>query len=71
MPAKHRRPATPIQQQIKPVLKPIVEPVLERLDRHEQLLDELKASLDIQFKRTAALQVQLDRILAAVAKTRA
>ena len=71
MPAK-RRPATPSPQNlppllkpiVKPLLKPVVEPVLERLDRHEELLSEIKAALEIQFKRTAELQAQLDRITA-------
>ena len=69
MPAK-RRPASPSPEElapllkpiIKPLLKPVVEPVLQRLDRHEELLTEMKAALDIQFKRTAEVQAQLDRI---------
>ena len=70
MPAK-RRPATPSPQDlapllrpiVKPLLKPVVEPVLDRLDRHEELLTEMKAELEIQFKRTAEVQAQLDRIV--------
>ena len=69
MPAK-RRPPTPSPQDlapllkpiVKPLLRPVVEPVLERLDRHEELLTDMKAALEIQFKRTAEVQAQLDRI---------
>jgi len=59
-----------IKPLIKPLLKPVVEPVLSRLDRHEQLLEEVKAALDVQFKRTAAIQAQLDQLLAAIARGR-
>ena len=75
-----KRPRTPppsrdvirplIKPLIKPLLKPVVEPVLARLDRHEGLLREMKEALDVQFKRTAAVQAQLDQILAAIAKAR-
>jgi hypothetical protein len=69
MPVK-RRPASPSPEDlapllkpiVKPLLKPVVEPVLQRLDRHEQLLTEMREALDIQFKRTAEVQAQLDRI---------
>ena len=66
MPSK--RPA-PSLQQIKPLVEPLVEPVLERLDRHEELLRELREALEIQFKRTAEVQAQLDRITAMLAKS--
>lgn len=55
---------------IKPLLEPVVEPVLERLDRNEKLLLELKAALDIQFRRTAQIQAQLDGLVARFAKRR-
>ena len=55
---------------LKPLLEPVVEPVLERLDRHEELLAELRSALDTQFKRTAAIQAQLDQVLAALSKIR-
>jgi hypothetical protein len=45
-------------------MKPLVEPVVARLDRHEQLLLDLKSALDIQFKRIAAIQAQLDHLIA-------
>ena len=51
---------------LKPVLKPIIEPVVERLDRHENLLHELKNSLDVQFQRIAALQAQMDHLVASI-----
>ena len=37
-------------------IQPLVEPVLERLDRHEELLTELKGVLEVQVKRTADVQ---------------
>ena len=68
-PAKEIAPV--LKPLIKPLLKPVVESVLSRLDRHEALLQELKDALDIQFKRTAEIQGQLDRLLRAIAKERA
>jgi len=62
--------AAPSLQQIKPLIEPLVEPVLERLDRHEELLTELKQALEIQFKRTADVQAQLDKITAMLSKSR-
>ena len=64
MPAKKRPAPTISLARLKPLLKPVVEPVLTRLDRTERLLVEMKAALDIQFQRTAAIQAQLDRIAA-------
>lgn len=55
---------------IKPLLEPVVEPVLERLARTEELLQELKVALDIQFKRTAQIQAQLDMLVARLGKQR-
>ena len=49
---------------LRPVLKPIIEPVVVRLDKHEDLLHEVKAALDVQFQRIAALQAQMDHLLA-------
>jgi hypothetical protein len=49
---------------LRPLLKPAVEPVIERLDRHEKLLAEVKAALDVQFKRTAEIQARLDILIA-------
>jgi hypothetical protein len=75
MPSKQSRaPVVPsikeIVRIVKALLEPVVEPVLSRLDRHEQLLEELKAALDIQFKRTAQIQAQLDHLIAELAKRR-
>ena len=53
---------------IKPLIAPAVRPVLTRLDRHEALLHELKAALDVQFKRTADIQAQLDQLLGRLGK---
>ena len=44
------------------MVKPVVQPVLKRLDRHEELLTELRDALRVQFERIAQMQVQLDRI---------
>ena len=76
MPPAKRRPRTPSRakpetkliEAIKPiipaVLKPVVSPVVERLDRHEQLLLDVKSALDVQFQRIADMQAQLDKLLA-------
>ena len=42
MPPKRPAPSAPSIQQIKPLIEPLVEPVLEKLDRHEELLTELR-----------------------------
>lgn len=68
MPSK-RRISRAAPAQIVPNIRPVVRPVLERLARNEKLLLELKASLDIQFKRTAQIQAQLDRLLARLARS--
>jgi hypothetical protein len=57
----------------------LVEPVLARLERQERLLKELTATqermlgevaakLDLQFRRTATIQAQLDRLIATLSK---
>lgn len=72
MPAKRNPPpavpVTRLKPLLKPLLKPVVEPVLDRLDRQEKLLQELKMALEVQFKRTAAIQAQLDQIVARLPK---
>jgi hypothetical protein len=67
---RSRAALTDIEPLIKPLLKPVVEPVIERLDRSEKLLRELKAALDIQFKRIAQIQAQLDILAASLDKRR-
>lgn len=64
---KIRRPpkSVPIRA-LTPVLKPIIQPVVVRLDKHEELLLEMKAALDVQFQRIAAMQAQMDHLLASV-----
>jgi len=61
------KPPQTILAALKPlipaVVKPVVEPVVDRLDRHEELLLSLKASLDVQFQRIAAIQAQIDTLL--------
>jgi hypothetical protein len=52
-------PTVPLAK-LRPLLKPVVDPVIERLDRTEKLVLEMKAALDVQFKRTAEIQAQLD-----------
>ena len=54
----------PIAAIIPPLVKPIVEPVVKRLDRHEQLLLEMKSALGVQFTRIADMQAQLDLLIA-------
>jgi hypothetical protein len=53
---------------LKPLVKPIVKPVLERLDKHEEILLGLRDALDVQFKRIAQIQAQLDQLIAAKAR---
>lgn len=57
-----------IKPLLRPLLEPVVEPVLERLARNEKLLSELKEALEIQFKRTAQIQAQLDVLIARLSK---
>lgn len=56
-----------IKPLIKPLIRPIVEPIVTtvqtRLDEHEELLRAMKDSLDIQFKRIAEMQAQIDQLL--------
>jgi hypothetical protein len=63
-----RKPAPSLLRAIKPlipvVVKPVVETVVSRLERHEQLLEDLKAALAVQFQRIAAMQAQLDQLVA-------
>ena len=66
---KRRSTDLPEDPDMAAVLEPLVEPVLERLDRHERILEELKTALDVQFKRTAAIQAQLDLLLATLKRS--
>jgi hypothetical protein len=65
---RSRLPVTVPVRVLKPVLKPIIEPIIEpvviRLDKHEELLLEVKSALNVQFTRIAALQAQMDHLLA-------
>ena len=73
-PKRQARPALPIHALapvLKPLIEPVVEPVLTRLDRVEKHLEEVKTALDVQFKRTAAIQAQLDHLITTLSKTRA
>ncbi len=45
--------------------------ILDRLDKHEQMLADLKDALDIQFKRIAEIQAQLDLLAARLSKDKA
>ena len=65
---KRRSPPVVSVTRLRPLLKPVVEPVIERLDRHERLLADMKAALDVQFKRTAEIQAQLDLLIARLAR---
>ncbi len=56
--------AAALKPLIPVVVKPVVQPVVARLDRHEELLRELKAALDVQFQRIASIQAQLDSLIA-------
>ena len=63
---KSRLPIAVPVRVLKPVLKPIIEPVVVRLDKHEELLHGVKAALDVQFQRIAALQAQMDHLIATI-----
>lgn len=67
--AKRTAPVVPLAK-LRPLLTPVVEPVIERLERTEKLLIEMKAALDVQFKRTAEIQAQLDVLVARFDKLR-
>ena len=41
----------------------------KRLDRHERILEELTTALIVQFQRTAAIQAQLDLLLATLKRS--
>ena len=49
----------------------LLQPVLTRLERHESLLEEIRQSLQIQFRRTAEVQAQLDKLIRQTDKDRA
>jgi hypothetical protein len=70
MAAVKRTPGVVPVEKLRPLLKPVVEPVIERLERTENLLIEMKAALDVQFKRTAEIQAQLDVLVARFDKLR-
>ena len=57
-------PILALKPALKPVIKPLIEPVVLRLDKHEDLLFELKTALDVQFRRIAAMQAQMDHLIA-------
>lgn len=66
-----RRPiaAVPVEE-LAPAFEPVIEPVVERLGRLEKVVLDIREALDVQFKRTAAMQAQLDRLLAEITKLR-
>lgn len=66
---KRTPPVVPLAK-LRPLFRPIVEPVIERLERTEKLLQEMKAALDVQFKRTAEIQAQLDILVTRLGKER-
>ena len=70
MRTKKRRQSRPaaVLDELAPLLKPVVAPVLSQLDRHAEMLDEIREALQVQFKRTAQIQAQLDKLIATVAK---
>src|SRR5687768_6325619 len=58
-----KRPRPPPVPPVQRLLRPLVEPALARLDRHERLLEELQAAMDVQFKRSGscAIRARTDR----------
>ena len=70
VPTRQRSMVSVPLEQLAPALKPALDPVVDRLDSLEKTVLEIRGALDVQFKRTAAIQAQLDRLLAELAKSR-
>lgn len=70
VPTKRRPIAAVPVEELAPVLKPVLKPVVHRLDRLEKTVLEMREALEVQFKRTAAIQGQLDRLLAEITRAR-
>jgi hypothetical protein len=50
------------RRSVRPVVAAVVQPVAKRLSRMEALLIEMRYEQDVQLRRTAALQNQLDTL---------
>ena len=57
----------PRRRSVQPIVAAVVQPVAKRLSRMEALLIEMRYEQDIQLRRSAALQDQLDTLTELVA----
>ena len=55
-------PNTKPRRRLPPIAAAVVRPVEKRLSRIEDLLHEMRHEQDIQLKRIAAIQLQLDAL---------
>jgi hypothetical protein len=55
-------PKTKPRRRVPPAVAAVVRPVEKRLSRIEDLLHEMRHEQDIQLKRIAAIQLQLDAL---------
>ena len=62
-PKQHRRRASDLVPRVSTAA------LLRKLESHESSLADVRSALDIQFKRIAEIQAQLDVILAALDKS--
>jgi hypothetical protein len=56
------------RRSVRPIVAAVVQPVAKRLSRMEALLIEMRYEQDIQLRRSAALQDQLDTLTELVAQ---
>jgi hypothetical protein len=56
------------RRSVQPIVAAVVQPVAKRLSRMEALLIEMRYEQDVQLRRVAALQKQLDTLTELVAQ---
>jgi hypothetical protein len=59
----------PRRRSVQPIVAAVVQPVAKRLSRMEALLIEMRYEQDVQLRRAAALQTQLDTLTELVSET--
>ena len=59
----------PRRRSVQPIVAAVVQPVAKRLSRMEALLIEMRYEQDVQLRRAAALQTQLDTLTELVSQT--
>lgn len=68
--ARRRTVRTVAVPVVLPILAKVVRPVATRLSRMEALLIEMRFEQDVQLKRMAALQVQIESVAVSVSRAR-